>query len=282
MFNEHTHTDTHTHTNRDTHTHTFTYISIFLSFLLWWLARGWIETCWDKARRKWSPEINMQTSVILLISMFHGYVQAHCFGISTEPWTITNFNFPQTSTSSNWSSLLLLLVLAFLLLPFLCFHSLGLILLAAARAGCQTPVFVTGEPGSYLAMQWAEQSLWFFKVPWWDLWTSPRLFSWADAKSRCCARVRNNWVQVLVLPLITGAHWESYFLLWEPEFSLFWYDDQNSGVFFLRWKWTRVGHVCPEGMKPSINVSYVWLFHFHGRPAVPFNSSLVQCFDIHD
>ena len=29
-------------------------------------------------------------------------MQAHCFGISTEPWTITNFNFPHTSTSSNW------------------------------------------------------------------------------------------------------------------------------------------------------------------------------------
>lgn len=189
-------------------------------------------------------------------------MQAHCFGISTEPWTITNFNFPHTSTSSNWvlppaAAGAGIFAVAFPVLSLTGFNSFWQLQEPDAKLLCLSQQ----SQGSHSCSAAGWTKLLILQVALMRSLDSPRLFSWADTKSRRCTRVRYNWIQVLVLPLIIGAHWASYFLCGNLSFLFSNMTIKIVGVF-LEIKWTSVGHVCPEGMRPSINVSYVWLFPF--------------------
>lgn len=154
-------------------------------------------------------------------------MQAHCFGISTEPWTL--FNFPQTSTSSNWVSSCCCWSWHFCCcLPVLSLTGFNWQLQEPdAKLLCLSQQSQGSHSCNASGLNKASDSSRCLDE---ISGSFPRLFSWADAKSRCCARVRNNWVQVLVLPLITEHIGKVISSV--GAWAFFRYDDQNSGVFF--------------------------------------------------
>lgn len=161
-------------------------------------------------------------------------MQAHCFGISTEPWTITNFNFPHTSTSSNWvlppaAAGAGIFVVAFPVLSLTGSNSFWQLQELDAKLLCLSQQSQGSHSCS--AVGWTKPLI--LHVALMRSLNLPRLF-WADAKSRRCARVRYHCVQVLVLPLITGAHWASYFICGSLSFLFSDMTIKIVGFFFLR------------------------------------------------
>lgn len=150
-------------------------------------------------------------------------MQAHCFGISTWPWTITNFNFPHTSTSSNGALppaaavAAGVFVVAFSLLPFTGFNSLWQLPELDARLLCVSPQSCdshscarAAEPGLCLLQRGASvRSL-----------GPPRVFSQANTESRAL-RIRCGWVRIPAFLLSIGATWDMVLDLWEPVLSLY-------------------------------------------------------------